>query len=284
MSAQSFSVVWSSVEYWRLKRPTWEQSDLHLLHILFLQCVSVPTVFTQDWSKFSKCVSVWAGSQWKGSKRESLRWRKQETDRVHICFGSRVCSDGFLCQHSPNGAELNCKVKRAKMEAEEAGWGVHIEELAERMERRRATVCEGVNERERGSNFYEPEQRQDRKQSFLKWWARVTLLDVLRGCVYFCVCLCWHMGACVEQSVAAVTTHLSCLTTNTHTQSHTNKHISFLGCTSLLAPWPNFSFSFNSHLTFIYVSSSSTLVLFAFFAFIYFIMSVFIVKSAIKKC
>lgn len=28
-------------------------------------------------------------------------------DRVHICSDSSVCSDGFLCQHLSNGAELN---------------------------------------------------------------------------------------------------------------------------------------------------------------------------------
>lgn len=59
--------------------------------------------------------------QKEGSERvldgERGRGRETETDRVHICFGSRVCSDGFLCQQHPNGAELKCETKSEKREA-----------------------------------------------------------------------------------------------------------------------------------------------------------------------
>ncbi len=65
------------------------------------------------------CVCVSAVTA-KGSTGESLNGegaREIETDRVHICFGSRVCSEGFLCQRRPSGAELKCETKSEKREA-----------------------------------------------------------------------------------------------------------------------------------------------------------------------
>lgn len=60
------------------------------------------------------CVRVWS-RQREVSERVDMK-REIETDRVNICFGSRVCSDGCLCQHHPNGAEINCKTKSEKRE------------------------------------------------------------------------------------------------------------------------------------------------------------------------
>lgn len=60
----------------------------------------------------------------KGSEQESFSGegaREIETDRVHICFGSRVCSDGFLCQRHPSGAESNRETRSEKREAAHRG-------------------------------------------------------------------------------------------------------------------------------------------------------------------
>lgn len=66
-----------------------------------------------------ECVVTAKGSEGEGLNGE--RAREIEADRVHICFGSRECSDGFLCQHHPSGAELNCGTKSEKREAVHRG-------------------------------------------------------------------------------------------------------------------------------------------------------------------
>lgn len=70
----------------------------------------------QTWIKFSRCVSVRVWSQQNGREKvlDGEGGWETETDRVHVCFGRRVRSDGFLCQHRPNGAELKSETKSEK--------------------------------------------------------------------------------------------------------------------------------------------------------------------------
>lgn len=86
------------------KQFVFKQNRFYFLNVFHL-CVSVP--FTQARIKFS----VYLFGNVITDEGEGVL----NAQRVHICFGSRGCSDGSLCQHHPNAAHLNCQIKREKM-------------------------------------------------------------------------------------------------------------------------------------------------------------------------
>ena len=159
------------------------------------------------------------GSEWEGLNGE--RAREIEADRVHICFGSRECSDGFLCQHHLSGAELNCGTKSEKREAVHRGeqdeayiWRAWREEG--RNEGRQLCVCvcvkEGVNESEWGNKN---KDRTGRRASYRdeQEWQMILCVCVCRG-----LCVCSLTVSPEEQS------RHSCPTADTqshNTQTHT---------------------------------------------------------------